>query len=257
MYGFKDRPLVAFDLVGSMAHFRKFYTNSSSLSYHLPPRTTIAGIIAGILGYQRDAYYEEFGLPSARMGVSLRTPVRTVVQTVSLLNTKRDTEDWCGTKSRTLVPTEFVLPKEGNLLRYRVFFQHKSSELTKEFYNRVKNGKSAYPVFLGSAFCLAKVENTKLYKHTEIEWKTVVGRLEVEVDTAIPVECLEDILMQEGMRVFVDQIPLSFDKERLLNSVTRIVWEENAKPLKVVLRKGECFKLPEDKDNVWHIFLEV
>lgn len=52
--------IIIFELWGKFAHFRKFYTNSSSLSYSVPPRTTIEGIIAAILGYERDSYYEKF-----------------------------------------------------------------------------------------------------------------------------------------------------------------------------------------------------
>ena len=44
---------VIFDIEGKFAHFRKIYTNSSSLSYLVPPRTTVQGIIAAMLGYER------------------------------------------------------------------------------------------------------------------------------------------------------------------------------------------------------------
>ena len=40
-------PLVAFTLAGPMAHFRKFYTTTSALTYLFPPRTTLMGLVAG------------------------------------------------------------------------------------------------------------------------------------------------------------------------------------------------------------------
>ena len=49
--------LLVFDISGKFAHFRKYYTNSSSLTYLVPPRTSIYGLIAGILGLERDSYY--------------------------------------------------------------------------------------------------------------------------------------------------------------------------------------------------------
>ena len=48
--------ILIFDIKGPMAHFRKFYTNSSSLSYLFPPRTVVAGIIAGILGLPSERF---------------------------------------------------------------------------------------------------------------------------------------------------------------------------------------------------------
>ena len=47
--------IIVFDIKGKFAHFRKFYTNSSSLTYGIPPRTAICGILAAILGLERDS----------------------------------------------------------------------------------------------------------------------------------------------------------------------------------------------------------
>ncbi len=80
-----ESPLVIFDLTGAFAMFRKFYTNSSSLSYPFPPRTTIAGLIAGLLGYERDSYSEDLGPEQCDIAVSVRVPVRRVMQTVKRL----------------------------------------------------------------------------------------------------------------------------------------------------------------------------
>lgn len=41
---------LTFCINGKMAHFRKYYSNSSVLSYLLPPVTTVKGILAGLLG---------------------------------------------------------------------------------------------------------------------------------------------------------------------------------------------------------------
>ncbi|HBM79479.1 MAG TPA: CRISPR-associated protein Cas5, partial [Clostridiaceae bacterium] len=54
--------VISLHFKGKMAHFRKYYSNSSALSYFIPPRTTIIGIVAGFLGYERDTYYEDFSL---------------------------------------------------------------------------------------------------------------------------------------------------------------------------------------------------
>ena len=61
--------ILAFNIRGKFAHFRKFYSNSSALSYFIPPRTTIIGLIAGMLGLERDSYYEDFSLDNCDTGV--------------------------------------------------------------------------------------------------------------------------------------------------------------------------------------------
>ena len=47
--------VLTFDLVGKMAHFRKYYANNTAMSFSVPPRTTLMGVLAAILGLPRDS----------------------------------------------------------------------------------------------------------------------------------------------------------------------------------------------------------
>ena len=49
---------IGFDVTADFAHFRKVGNNSAKPSYRIPPRTTVAGLLAGILGMPRDSYYD-------------------------------------------------------------------------------------------------------------------------------------------------------------------------------------------------------
>lgn len=250
------KPLVAFDLVGTMAHFRKFYTNSSSLSYHVPPRTVLMGMVAALLGWRRDTYYERLGLEQVAIGVSLRVPVRTVVQTVNLLQTKQ--EDWHGASVRTQIPTEWVLPKRREhwaVLRYRVFFMHWDPGITHEVAERAHAGRYAFPLFLGVASCPAWVENPWLYEPDQVRWEDTPTT--VPVDTVVLRERLHgDYLpLEPGVRILPDRMPLDLHPDRTLKAVAAVLWEDNGRPLPLALR-GRRFRLPEDEDGVWHTFLE-
>ena len=249
-------PLVAFDLVGPMAHFRKFYTNSSSLSYHVPPRTTLMGVIAALLGWRRDTYYQRLSLDKARIGVALRAPVRTIIQTVNLLQTKL--EDWHGREARTQIPAEWVLPKEtapSSLLRYRVFFQHEDAGITRSVAERVSIPRYAYPLFLGAAFCPAWVENGRLYEEDEIRWAS--DTQPALVDTVVLTNRITESsrLVAPGIRILPDQMPLDFHPDRTLRAVASVLWEDNGKPLRLSVT-GTRFHLPDDPPNIWHVFLE-
>ena len=115
-----ESPLVIFDLTGAFAMFRKFYTNSSSLSYPFPPRTTIAGLIAGLLGYERDSYSEDLGLMRCDIAVSVRVPVRRVMQTINYVMTEARSNVWTrnaggfdGSAGSIQTPIEWVFPALG------------------------------------------------------------------------------------------------------------------------------------------------
>lgn len=45
---------------GPWGHFRRVDGNTVKTTYRLPPRTTIAGLLAAIAGYERDGYYGVF-----------------------------------------------------------------------------------------------------------------------------------------------------------------------------------------------------
>lgn len=103
--------ILIFDLIGKMGHFRKIDTNSSSLSYSFPPRTTIVGILAGILGMERDSYYEVFSPNQCQIALSVRTPIRKVMQTVNYMFVKSKAH-LNNSGGHTQIPLELVLPGE-------------------------------------------------------------------------------------------------------------------------------------------------
>ena len=51
--------IVEIALSGRFAHFRRFYANASPLTYDLPPRTALAGLIGAIMGWDEAACLEK------------------------------------------------------------------------------------------------------------------------------------------------------------------------------------------------------
>lgn len=77
--------IIRLRLSGRFAHFRKFYTNASSLTYRIPPGTALRGMIASILGFPRDSYYEPLGSRTLQIAVAVEPGIRckTVFQTLN------------------------------------------------------------------------------------------------------------------------------------------------------------------------------
>lgn len=245
-------PLLVFDLVGPMAHFRKFYTNSSSLSYPFPPRTTLMGIIAALLGWERDSYYEELGSDRARIGVAIKAPVRSVMQTVNYLAT--DDGDWHGVKRRTQIPLELILPRPpARLLRYRVFFSHEEEALVRTLYEQLQAEHYAYPLCFGITECPAWVENVHLYD--EVKWQDGSSAV-LPVGAVVPLPRVELPPPEElvGLRLLKDRVPLDFHPDRKLKAVTSVLWEAGGKPLPLKVQ-GTVFSIPGE--GVFGVFLEV
>ncbi|KXG09893.1 hypothetical protein AT864_01852 [Anoxybacillus sp. P3H1B] len=187
--------ILIFDLIGKMGHFRKMDTNSSSLSYFFPPRTTIVGLIAGILGIERDGYYEPFSFDQCQVGLSVRTPVRKMIQTVNymLVTSKGHLNNSAG---HTQIPLEFVLPrKEEMALRYRVYFSHKDPVIYEDVKKRVQSNRYIYPPYLGLSELLG-----------QLEWIAEAEGVQNESDGLIPIHSVARIsdLRERSLQLSTD-----------------------------------------------------
>ena len=257
---YPDR-LILFDLAGAMAHFRKFYTNSSSLSYSFPPRTTLCGLIAGMLGMPRDSYYETFSMARCRIGLSLRREVRKVIQTVNYIRTKSPSE-LDGSAGPTQVPLELVMPMPGERqVVYRVYFWHEDREVMEELWSRLYNRKFIFPPYFGITECPAEVKWATVVEGEGLRWLSDPEE-PLDVTTVIPLERIRQngFKLREGIQVLRDRLPLDFSPGRSLNSVADILYERNAQPLPLVL-KGDVFYLRyEDLKGIeeeYGVFMEV
>jgi len=240
--------LLIFDLVGYMAHFRKFYTNSSSLSYAFPPRTTIVGLIAGILGYERDSYYKIFSTEYCKVALSIRKPVRKIMQTINYLMTKHII-DFNGSSGHTQVPVEFVLPLyPSKELKYRIYFWHKNKQLMEELRSLLEKESYIYPPYLGITECMGKTYLIGAYSKTLLELKDNQNG-EVELSTVIPIKKLENISITQGLKIMKeDRVPLELSSKRELTKIDGYLYEKECKPMKVKI-KGEIFKIVYREDD--------
>lgn len=257
--GYPDR-LILFDLAGPMAHFRKFYTNSSSLSYSFPPRTTLCGLIAGILGKPRDSYYEEFSLARCRIGLSLRKPVRKIIQIVNYVRTKSLSEV-NASAGHTQVPLELILPLPGDKrLIYRIYFWHEDDELMGDLWRRLREKKFIYPPYLGITECLTEIPWASVVKEESLDWITDSGK-PLKITTVVPVSRLENggCILQEGTQILRDRLPFDFKPDRSLAVVDDILYEMNSVPLLLQLR-GDIFHIvystPQGERDEYGLFME-
>lgn len=114
--------VISIDISGKFAHFRKFYVNNTALSYSIPPRTTIMGMLASIQGKDRDSYYNEMASDKIRIGVRILCPIKKSFHRVNLLSIK-NVNDFRGKSGRTQVPFEVVsgLNPKTDFVKYRIY----------------------------------------------------------------------------------------------------------------------------------------
>ena len=123
----KDRVLV-FDIWSDFAHFRRFETTTSPLTYPFPTGTTIAGLLAAIAGLQRDSYYSLFSRDNVEFSVRILNPVKKIVVPISIVKTDEPNWFFLWKLKDPRAPTPYEFVKEP---KYRIYVRFKNSALKK------------------------------------------------------------------------------------------------------------------------------
>lgn len=227
-------PLIIFDLTGAQAMFRKFYTNSSSLSYPFPPRTTLVGLIAGLMGYERDTYYNDLALECCSIALSIRVPVRQVMQTVNYVLTQskgsvwsKNTAGFDGSEGGIQTPVEFIYPTiPRTRLRYRVYVTHQERKWLENFEKILKTETWIYPPCLGMSECLAQVQ----YITTLQNWTLTELEQDIQLSTVVPTHFLNGPPELVDRAQFIkERMPLELGPDRRLRAIEDVLYERTGR----------------------------
>jgi len=249
--------LLVFDLIGKLAHFRKFYTNSSSLTYDFPPPTALCGMIAAILGIERDVYYDLLSPERIRMSVSIRQPSRKVMQTINYIRTNKNdfsnpyhilSKFLSGERVPYQVPLEVLLPlEEGGSLRYRVYFQYTDEAIMRNLKKRMRAGASVYPLYFGISEFIA---DFRYQGEREYELRQgVAERISSAVNEEKLAERGIDILASQGCQFVKELMPAAFREGRELRKVSSFIYERYGRLFVADLREYAVVSSTEGLDE--------
>jgi CRISPR-associated protein Cas5h len=133
---------------GEWAHFRRYYTTTSPLTFPAPPRTVVIGLLGAILGIEKEENPSRFAPDRCRIAVSILNPIKTY----------RLKENWRQGASGPEAFATARVPVE--LVRdpwYRIFVQHSDNDLLARLKTYVEKGESYFTPSLGITECLAEV----------------------------------------------------------------------------------------------------
>jgi CRISPR-associated protein Cas5h len=147
--------LLVFDIISEYGHFRKFNTTTSPLTYSIPTRPAIVGILGAIVGIEREIaagkfregiipVAELFAKDKAAIAVQLLNPVNKVNVAFNLLDTEKAASSFFNIKQRTQI--EFELLKEPS---FRIFVNLKDEQLLADLVDRLKENRTHFTPYLG------------------------------------------------------------------------------------------------------------
>ncbi|MGI6414014.1 MAG: CRISPR-associated protein Cas5 [Syntrophomonadaceae bacterium] len=216
--------VLAFHLCGKMAHFRKYYSNSSALSYWVPPRTTIIGILAGLLGMERDSYYESFSLEECQIGLALCSPLKKTMQKMNLLMVKSSNDLNGSADYHSQTATEFVIPWDlvNGFLDYKVWVHHENKAIHNALLKILSPKNEHYyqskgiALALGSAQNLGWIETEQIYHGEPL--RDAEEKLHISSIVAAKDLTHLEVATDRTYNYLREDLPLEFDRERKLTA---------------------------------------
>lgn len=157
---------LSFVVRSDQAHFRRIDGNVVKQSYRVMPRTTVAGMLAAIVGADRDSYYKTFALDHSSVAITPLFDLRSKnVGTTALSTSHNDLKSASRaqkgvkvsypdtTKSRQLHNYELLVNPV-----YRIDLALDDETFYKELLTHLRAGTSVYTPSLGLSECLAHVD---------------------------------------------------------------------------------------------------
>ena len=246
------KEVLIFDISSEYGHFRKYNTTTSPLTYSIPTRTAIAGVLGAILGMERETsggvfpegvtpVQEFFSKQNSDIAVQIINPVKKQNVAINLINTKNSFYD-LSKAGRTQI--EFELLKH---LKFRVFISLDNIDVFNELSERIKTKNHHFSPYLGLAQFTASidfVENSKanLLENSKDEY--------IDIITAVNLSKIKDknpIDFDKSAMYSANNMPIEMNRNREIQEYSDVLIEKNGKTIKA---KVENYYQLENYGNI-------
>lgn len=228
---------LSFTVRGPWGHFRRIEGNIVKQTYRIIPRTTVAGLLAAVLGIERDSYYELFRPDTSAVAIEPVQPLRTLNMPMNTLSTAG--EDLTSLNPRGKISVKLPNPEKPRQQHnyevlvdpaYRLDIALDDTAVYQELRETLEAGKSHYVPSLGLSEHLAEIDY-----HGEFDVEEGTSNGVVEVDSAVP-DAVDDIVPAPETRCQIEESPafMTTDKSgRTTTAFTTYAYNPDAEPLAV------------------------
>jgi len=168
--------ILSFDIEGKFAHFRKFHGNNTAMSYSIPPRTTIIGMLAAIMGEEKDSYYQAYRNENLKVGIQVLSDLNKSFHRLNLLKIT-GINDFRGKQGRVQTPFEIVTGNDlkKDMVKYRIYLAPgEVDDLYQSISRKLQNNERQFNISLGIAGFSAYATNVQTHsvsgKYAQGEW---------------------------------------------------------------------------------------
>lgn len=207
---------LSFTVRSSWGHFKRVGRSVTKQTYRVPPRTTIAGMLAAIIGEPRDSYYDVFGDENAAIAITPVSELRTINIPTTGLGTDPEQDVTTTVKKRRNYKLTYQDTTGDRQLHayevlvdpaYRIDVALEDESFYNSLQRRLLEGTSVYPPSLGKSEYLATIENVEADRAP-----TKAGFDDTcDIDSVAPIS-LADAIPQGGVTYEVERSPAVMER---------------------------------------------
>jgi len=234
--------LLKFALSGLLAHYKLPYTNSSKLTYDIPSFTSIEGILGAILGFDKWDYHLKIKRDDLLIGIRINNKINKIMMTLNQIDFISP-ESYHDKKygligQRTQIPMEHIFRPD-----YTIYISYKNNNpVYNNLADNILERKTVYPLYFGSAYCLAQFEDVK-----EVNFETVKLHNYENVLTVIPVcDSIDIDLSRENIIVLKENIPYQRDSDFTIKEYKKVLFNPSGNNAGLYC-KGNFYKTEENE----------
>lgn len=231
------KEILIFDISSEYGHFRKYNTTTSPLTYSIPTRTAIAGVLGAILGMERetsDGVYPDSAVPvqkffskqNSDIAVQIINPVKKENVAINLINTKKSFFDLTKAGHTQI---DFELLKD---LKFRIFVSLNNDDVFNDLVGRIKDKNHHFSPYLGLAQFTASVDfigetKANLLENSKKEY--------IDIITAVNLSKIKDenpIEFDNSAMYSANNMPVEMNKNREVQEYSEVIIEKNGQLIK-------------------------
>ncbi|TYB30543.1 MAG: type I-B CRISPR-associated protein Cas5 [Candidatus Mcinerneyibacterium aminivorans] len=229
-----NNKFLIFKVFGDWGHFKIPYTTTSPLSFPIPPKTTVTGMLGAILGLGKNEYLKYFSKRNYKLGIIINNPVKKIRIGQNLINTKTEKTKYFGRmkadkSARTQLNIEYLKNPS-----YTFIIKSEYSDFYNDLKKKLSNGETVYTLYLGISECIANYDYVGEFKGNKIK-----NENPVYIDSVLPVNKINNKeiynIVDDKLELNKVHLPVKFNENRELIKSNNFLIEKQGRPLQVMM----------------------
>lgn len=232
---FKPEKILVFDIYADYAQFKKYFTNMSPLTFSMPPRTVLCGILGALIGIDKNKNPECFSKENSFVSAKTNNQIKKVKLPTNYLKT---TSKEHFSKFEQHKPTNVEYLKNPS---FRVYVAHKDKDIYQKIKQNLTEHKSVYTLNLGISSCMA---NFSFAGEFEVSSNQGIA----DFISIVPKELVKNIVFNEAVILQQCTLPNFMLNDREVIEYREFLYEVNGN--KISCEVEDYFTITGRGDNI-------